>query len=62
MKCNVGRIDKTIRWIAGIVVIAIGIYFQSWWGLIGVVFIITAITGFCILYLPFGINTCPPKK
>ena len=34
MKCNVGGIDWIIRGIVGLVVIAGGIYFKSWWGAI----------------------------
>ena len=33
MQANVGGIDKTIRIIAGLSIIAVGAYFQSWWGL-----------------------------
>jgi hypothetical protein len=32
MKCNVGKTDKTIRIIIGAAIIALGVYFQSWWG------------------------------
>jgi hypothetical protein len=39
------------------VVIALGFYFQSWWGLIGVVFVATSSLSFCPLYLPFGLST-----
>jgi len=34
MKQNVGRIDQLIRIIIGIIIIACGIYFKSWWGII----------------------------
>ncbi|MFW2440362.1 MAG: YgaP-like transmembrane domain, partial [Arenicellales bacterium] len=40
MKKNVGGIDKKIRIIAGVAAIAAGLYFQSWWGAIGVVFLV----------------------
>ena len=58
MKCNVGKIDKSVRIIVGIGIIAIGIYFQSWWGAIGVIPIFTAAIGWCPAYIPFGISTC----
>jgi hypothetical protein len=58
MKCNVGKIDKSVRVIVGIGIIVIGIYFQSWWGAIGVIPIFTAAIGWCPAYLPFGISTC----
>jgi len=33
MKKNVGAIDRLIRIILGVVIIAWGIYDQNWWGL-----------------------------
>ena len=58
MKKNVGSVDKTIRIILGVVIIALGFYFQSWWGLIGLGPLATAFMGVCPAYLPFGISTC----
>ncbi len=58
MKCNVGKTDKVIRVIIGLAIGAAGFYFKSWWGLIGIVPIFTALISWCPLYLPFGIQTC----
>lgn len=58
MKRNMGKTDRWIRTILGIAIIATGIYFQSWWGLLGIIFLGTAIVGTCPLYLPFGLSTC----
>jgi hypothetical protein len=58
MKCNVGKTDRIIRLILGAGIIVGGVYFQSWWGAIGVVPILTAAIGWCPAYLPFGISTC----
>jgi hypothetical protein len=58
MKKNVGSADKTIRVIAGLIIIFIGIYFKSWWGIVGIVPITTAAMGWCPAYLPFGISSC----
>jgi len=63
MKKNIGAIDRIIRIIVGVAIIAVGIFFQSWWGLIGVVPILTAGVGWCPPYALLGINTCRlPKK
>jgi type IV secretory pathway TrbD component len=35
MKLNVGTIDRSLRIVAGLAAIALGVYFQSWWGAIG---------------------------
>ena len=58
MKANVGSTDRIIRIIIGIVIIAIGVNYQSWWGAIGIVPIFTALIGWCPLYVPFGISSC----
>ncbi len=57
MKCNVGKVDKAIRFGAGIAVILAGVAYGSWFGAIGVVLIATAAIGFCPAYLPFKFNT-----
>ncbi|MGD8236453.1 MAG: DUF2892 domain-containing protein [Chromatiales bacterium] len=59
---NVGSADRAIRLILGLVIIAVGYYYQSWWGAIGIVPIFTALIGWCPAYLPFGISTCSTKK
>ncbi|MBK8555230.1 MAG: DUF2892 domain-containing protein [Lewinellaceae bacterium] len=57
MKKNMGLADRNIRLVLGAVIAAAGLYFQSWWGLLGVVFLGTAFINWCPLYLPFGIST-----
>ena len=58
MQKNVGGIDKALRVIVGIAIIAAGFAYHSWWGVVGIVPLITAAIGFCPLYKPFGISTC----
>lgn len=66
MKCNVGKNDKIVRWIVGLAIIVLGIVVKSWWGLLGLIPILTAVFGLCPLYLVFGLSTCkveePEKK
>jgi len=62
MKCNVGKTDKIIRIIIGLIIIVIGFYFKSWWGVVGVIPIFTAAIGWCPAYLPFGISSCEEKE
>lgn len=57
MKCNVGTTDRVLRIIAGIVIIVAGLYFRKWWGLIGLIPLLTSIFAWCPLYTPFGIST-----
>jgi hypothetical protein len=64
MKPNVGGIDRILRILAGLAILGAGYYFKSWWGLIGIVPILTGTFRFCPAYLPFGLNTCakPEEK
>lgn len=61
MNKNVGGADRVVRLIAGAAVIGAGVYFQSWWGALGVVFIATALMSWCPPYAMLGINTCKHK-
>jgi hypothetical protein len=57
MKKNVGGTDKVIRIVLGLVIIALGLIYQSWWGLIGIVPLLTASINWCPVYVPMGIST-----
>jgi hypothetical protein len=57
MTCNVGTTDRIIRVIIGAAIIAAGVYYESWWGAIGVIPLSTAAIGWCPAYLPFGMST-----
>nr|MBN2276167.1 DUF2892 domain-containing protein [candidate division Zixibacteria bacterium] len=61
MKTNIGGLDRLIRIIVGVIIIALGYAYGSWWGLLGIIPILTAVTGLCCLYVPFGISTCKTK-
>ncbi len=58
MKKNVGNIDKVIRIVLGLAIGGLGIAYQSWWGLIGLLPIATALVGSCGVYTLLGISTC----
>ena len=63
MNKNVGGIDRIIRIVAGVALIAaaatnaIGV-----WGYIGVVPLLTGLMGWCPPYKLLGINTCSVKQ
>jgi hypothetical protein len=61
MKTNVGGIDRILRYAAGLALLGAGLYFKSWWGLVGLGPILTATFRFCPAYLPFGLSTCATK-
>jgi len=64
---NVGVIDRVIRVVAGIALLAfaLGYIFPgtgwNWAGWIGVVPILTAVLGWCPAYTLLGISTCLRK-
>jgi hypothetical protein len=61
MKSNVGGLDRGIRIVAGLAILAAGLYFKSWWGLVGLVPLATGTLRWCPAYLPLGISTCGSK-
>ncbi|MCY6958375.1 YgaP family membrane protein [Clostridium brassicae] len=62
MKCNVGRTEQFIRIALGIVIVLLGLYFKNWWGIIGLVPIITGWIRYCPISDVLGISTCDAKK
>ncbi|MFP4521742.1 MAG: DUF2892 domain-containing protein [Fibrobacterota bacterium] len=62
MTNNVGKTDKIIRILIGIVIAGLGVYYKSWFGLLAVIPFGTALMGSCLLYKPFGISTCKTGK
>ncbi len=58
MKQNIGKTDKMIRIVLGVVLIAVGLYYKSWWGIVGIIPLLTAGIGYCHLYTLLGISTC----
>ncbi|MBN2701060.1 MAG: DUF2892 domain-containing protein [Methylothermaceae bacterium] len=59
---NVGSKDRMIRIIAGVAIVAIGLYFKSWWGAIGLLPIATAVLRWCPGYAPLNISTCEAEE
>jgi len=63
MKSNVGGIDRILRIVVGLVLIALTLTGTiGAWGWIGVVPLATAALGFCPLYTVLGFSSCPLKK
>ncbi|MEO5372872.1 MAG: DUF2892 domain-containing protein [Alphaproteobacteria bacterium] len=60
MTRNVGGIDRLLRIIVGLALIASAITgLFTPWGYIGVVPLLTGLIGWCPAYQPFGMSTCP---
>jgi hypothetical protein len=59
---NVGGIDKTLRIVVGVILIAlVFVGPQTVWGWIGLVPLLTGLVGFCPIYKLFGLSSCPLK-
>lgn len=65
MSANVGGIDRVVRIVIGLVLIAYAIPVGfpatgwNWVGWIGIVPILTAVAGYCPAYTIVGLSTCP---
>ena len=57
MKYNVGKNDRIVRVIIGLAIIWAGFYQEEWWGVIGIVPLVTAAIGYCPAYVPFKFST-----
>ena len=63
MTKNVGGIDKIIRIVLGLALIAATLMGAlPVWGWIGIVPLATGLMGWCPLYPLLGLSTCPLKK
>lgn len=63
MKTNIGGIDRILRIIVGLVLIALAATGTvGWWGYIGLVPLLTGVFRFCPAYTLLGMNTCPLDK
>ncbi len=68
---NCGIVDRSVRLIAEVIILLVGLFLLG--GLqgdlnglvaavIGGLMLTTGVSGFCILYVPFGISTIEKKK
>lgn len=62
MEKNIGKTDKVIRVVVAIVVAYLAYIYSPWLYIVTAILLITALTGYCCLYKPLGINTIKTKK
>jgi hypothetical protein len=65
MNTNVGGIDRMLRIVVGIAVLALFFVLEGnarYWALLGFVPLFTGIFRFCPAYTLLGVSTCPMKK
>lgn len=62
MKANVGGVDRVLRILAGVGLLATVFVLDSdarWLGLVGLLPLATGLFRFCPAYALFGLSTCP---
>jgi hypothetical protein len=63
MSCNVGGVDRGLRIVAGLVILALGVAGPlGWWGLVGLVPLATGVLRFCPAYSILGLRTCAAEN
>ncbi|GAU08173.1 YgaP family membrane protein [Desulfoplanes formicivorans] len=62
MRCNVGKSERIIRVFIGLSLLGLGAVFDSWWGAVGIIPLLTAAIGWCPLSSLLGFSTCRDDK
>jgi hypothetical protein len=65
MRANVGGIDRVLRIVIGIGLLALMLVLEGnarWWGLVGIVPLATGLLGSCPAYTLLGLSTCPLER
>jgi len=63
MNVNVGRIDRALRIIGGLLLISLAVAgIGTPWTWIGIVPFATGMVGRCLAYSLFGVNSCSPGR
>jgi hypothetical protein len=64
MKVNIGSVDKVLRIVVGLGLLSLILILEGndrWWGLAGLVPLLTGLISFCPLYSLIGVNTSTTK-
>ncbi|MGK7344431.1 MAG: YgaP family membrane protein [Candidatus Nitrospinota bacterium M3_3B_026] len=62
MKTNVHPIEKVVRVVLGLAILSlVFVGPKSWWGLLGIIPLVTGFIGWCPPYQLLGISTCPTR-
>ncbi len=57
MNRNIGTIDRLFRLAVAVAIAVLGIVFQTWWGLLALIPLTTALIGWCPLYTVLGFSS-----
>ena len=56
MHHNVGGIDQILRIVLGVVICTIGVIYNNWWGIVGLIPLVTGTMSWCPLYNLVGLS------
>ncbi|WP_298433470.1 DUF2892 domain-containing protein [Ottowia sp.] len=65
MQINVGSIDRLIRIVVGLALLSLPFWLDTswrWFGLVGLMPLVTGMAGRCPGYRLLGLSTCPLRK
>jgi len=57
MHHNVGGIDQILRIVLGVVICTIGVIFNNWWGMVGLIPLVTGTMSWCPLSKLVGLSS-----
>ncbi|MGA0350739.1 MAG: YgaP family membrane protein [bacterium] len=57
MHHNVGGIDQILRIVLGVVICTIGVIYNNWWGLVGLIPLVTGTMSWCPVYNLVGLSS-----
>ena len=57
MHHNVGGIDQILRIVLGVVICTIGVIYNNWWGMVGLIPLVTGTMSWCALYNLMGLSS-----
>jgi hypothetical protein len=60
--CNVGKVEKNIRALIGILIFIAGIYFTSWWGMVAIYPLLTSVFKWCPINHALHVDHCHEKE
>ena len=62
MHHNVGGIDQIQRIVLGVVICSIGVIYNNWWGMVGLIPLVTGTMRWCPLYNLVGLSSLKISK
>ncbi len=60
LKKNIGYLDSILRVFGGALIVAFGLYFNSYWGFIGLIPVVSGAVSFCPIYKILNTTTISP--